>query len=213
MSSSATFLIELSDACGGGGIAAAEQRQSHEDNVTWFRFILDTREDGRLVPKRIGQRKPQQLQLSVCHVWQADSVVAMETESPAGWSYTVRLPRKSPDSDIVIKDVFAIALKIDSGAEYEQFLRNWRSSQVTDLSTSVPTGGSSQFYKIVVEVDAARDSCSGLSAQPVVCIREVLNDVHLFLPDDIFRQAGRTEANNATDGLPTEQLLVIEFTE
>ncbi|PAA77606.1 hypothetical protein BOX15_Mlig025766g2 [Macrostomum lignano] len=198
ISNSFSFLMELKKERNGGGVPAAVQRRSYENNVTWFQFILDSQEDGRLVPKR----QQQQRHVTVWHVWQANTVVGKEPESETSdRSYTVRLPRKSPDSigtEAVIEDVFGMAFKIESSTDYQQFLSSYHriECQVTGAS-SVPIGGSPSIYKTLVEVgDAASDQLD------VVHIREVLNDVHLF-------QSGQVDiANNATDGVPSSALLI-----
>jgi hypothetical protein len=194
MSNDVQFLTNLKEKC--NGFEASVQRRHHADNATWFQFLLDTTEDGRLVPKKLPQRRSQ-FKLNVCHVWQADSVVAAvdAAEEPDGGccSYTVRLPRRPPKPP---DEIFAIAININNVEEYQQFVTSYQqeTNEITSKAMSVPTQGSPNLlYKAVREVDFR--SC--IAEQDVVHVREVLGDVHLLYQQ---QQAERKAAKNATDG-------------
>lgn len=166
------------------GLTATVQRRSHANNVTWFQFVLDTREDGRLVPKSTSwSKRKKPFRLNVWHVWQATSL------EQADGCCVVRLPSEPPEPP---DETFAIVIRIESVDQFHQFLRVYQRAEEEIVPTaSVPKRGSppSLIYKAIREVDAF---CNGIAEQDAVHVREVLGDVRLV--------DRRANANIATDG-------------
>lgn len=206
------FIAKLCEDCQGFAQRASVQRRTEDNNVTWFQFILDTEEDGRLVPKHrpLGC----ELKLTVCHIWQADSFIAM-INTDGGNRWTIRLPRRLPKPP---DKLFAMIVEIESVEQKRALLTSYHRLDCEELLTSAtsaatvsaPVSGSPQFYSVINEFDIRQVI---LGQDSAVHIREVLSDLHVFRRDPALPAEQVEAAKNATDWLTKQPQLVIEYSD